>query len=246
MRSARLASSIAVAALSMAGAQAYDVVEVEDGGGLTGTVRMTGKAPAIETTLIAKDNHVCGEGNAVMNPVTVDGENGLADAVVTIEGVKAGKAWPDDVTPEIVQADCAFSPYVQVMPKTAKLSVVNEDPLLHNIHAYEIIGRARRTLFNIAQPTKGQIDTNPLKLRRGHVVEVACDAHNWMSAWVVTSEHPYSSVTAKDGSFSIEGIPAGRYEVTVWHPTLGSTSSEITIEAGSAATLDVALAGDET
>lgn len=224
---------------------AYEVVQIDSGGQISGTVRLDGKVPVEQTTVISKDNHICGDGNTVMNPVRIDNDQGVADAVIRIVGIEAGKAWPEVDVHQVLQRDCQFEPYVQVLPRDAELSIVNEDPLLHNIHAYEQIGRARRTLFNIAQPKAGQVDTHALSLRRGEVVEIACDAHNWMSAWIHTSTHPYIVVSADDGTFQMDDIPPGDYEVTIWHPVLGSSTQEVTVSAAQATTLDVAIGSND-
>jgi hypothetical protein len=45
---------------------------------------------------------------------------------------------------------------------------------------------------------------------------IKCDVHPWMKAWVLVSDHPYFAVTDTNGNFSIDGIPAGTYEVVCW------------------------------
>ena len=46
--------------------------------------------------------------------------------------------------------------------------------------------------------------------------------------------NPYYSITGADGSFKIEGIPAGKYKVVAWHPYAGEVSAEVTIGDGEA------------
>ncbi len=230
--------ALALALGSVAPAQAYEAVTVENGGGLRGLVTFEGHRAPPEQVLIGKDNHVCGDGHVVPDRVRASQAGRLADVVVFIERIEAGKPWTAAREVEIVQEKCAFHPYVQVARKGAELKVVNKDPLLHNIHAYELIGRARRTLFNIAQPQAGQIDRHALKLRRGDVVEIDCDAHNWMSAWVHTLDHPYFAVTRADGGFRIADVPPGRYQLVAWHPALGSRTTEITVDSGTVSSVD--------
>jgi hypothetical protein len=78
-------------------------------------------------------------------------------------------------------------------------------------------------------------------MRRGDVVELDCDAHNWMSAWVYTADHPYIALTDKNGGFVIEDIPAGEFEVTTWHPLLGSLDDKVRITAGQDTAIDFTL-----
>lgn len=219
----------------------YKATNVVDGGTISGRARLAGKSPDPDRIIIGKDNHVCGEGHAAHDAVIVDAEGGLANAVVALKGIAAGRAWPRDLVPGITQEKCAFHPYVQVAPKDAELTIHNKDPLLHNIHAYELIGRARRTLFNIAQPQAGQVDKHKLELRRGNVVEIDCDAHNWMSAWVFISEHPYVAVTDAFGRFALTDVPPGTYELSAWHPVLGLASAQAAVKAKSRTAIEVAF-----
>jgi hypothetical protein len=222
-------ASLGFAQLTFAQSGTYAPVKVTDGGTIEGMVRFGGNLPEAERIIIGKDNHICGEGHATPDPLILSAERGLKDAVVLIKDIQRGKPWPKRDHFDIVQEKCAFLPYVQVAPKGFELTILNKDPLLHNIHAYELIGRARRTLFNIAQPQANQVDRQRVEVARGNIIEVDCDAHNWMSAWIFTADHPYLAITDSNGRFSIADVPAGSYELTAWHPALGNTSARINV-----------------
>lgn len=234
------AVGLAAAGLPRLAHAGYTEAAVSNGGALKGFALFKGTPPKPDEVLITKDHSHCGEGVVIPDPVRLGADGRLGDAVVALKEVASGKPWTDALkAPHILQAKCRFVPFVQVAPKGSELTIKNEDPLLHNIHTYEIIGRARRTMFNIAQPQAGQVDKQVLKMRRGHVVEIDCDAHNWMSAWIYTSEHPYLSAADPEAGYAIEDIPPGTYELTAWHPVLGEVSKEISVEAGKTAELDI-------
>jgi hypothetical protein len=221
----------AAALMGAAPAHAYETAKVLNGGTISGTVTFEGTPPEPETLIIGKDNAVCGEGQALRNQVKVGKKGELSQVVVFLERIDKGKAWPASKSYKIDQVRCNFDPFLQVVPRGASVKIVNSDPLLHNIHPFEIIGRGRRTLFNLAQPRQGQIDIKTIDATRGNVVELSCDAHNWMSGWLYVMDHPYFSVVDEDGRFSIEEIPAGTYKLVAWHPVLGSRAQEIKIAA---------------
>ena len=100
------------------------------------------------------------------------------------------------------------------------------------MHPYELVGDKRRTLFNLAQPKLGQVNTKAIKTRRGNAVELSCDAHSWMAGWLYVLEHPYFAVVGADGLFSIDGVPAGTYTLKAWHPELGEIEQEIEVVPG--------------
>lgn len=209
----------------------YKTVEVADGGVVAGAVRFEGTVPTLQTEQIAKDNEICGEGDIIPNPISVGADGGLENVVVYLEKVKEGKAWPEKEY-KLDQLKCTFKPYLQVVPKGVKMTISNSDSVLHNVHPYEHVGDKRRTLFNLAQPKLGQVNTKAIKTRRGNAVELSCDAHSWMAGWLYVLEHPYFAVVGADGTFSIDDVPPGSYTVKAWHPELGEIEQEVEVGAG--------------
>lgn len=224
-------------------AAAYEAVPVSQGGAVKGTVRFVGTPPEPETVLIGKDNNVCGEGNVLKGQVKPGKDGALSAVVVFLEKVERGKPWPERKTYTISQVHCSFEPFLQVVPKGASVTIVNNDPILHNIHPFEVIGRSRRTLFNLAQPKQGQTDVKTVDPGRSPIVELSCDAHNWMSGWLYVLDHPYFAVAGEDGAFSIDDIPPGSYKLTAWHPVLGSRSQSVQIAASSKAAVSFTFGG---
>ena len=71
-------------------------------------------------------------------------------------------------------------------------------------------------------------------LSDNHMVEISCDAHEWMSAYIYVTDHPYAAITGADGSFSMTDVPAGTWSAKVWHENLGEKEAEVTVERGEA------------
>lgn len=227
--------ALAVSALFLASAAfAYD-------GGAAGSGKISGKvafkgAPVTKKLPITKDNAVCGTGEREIVEVNARGGN-LAGAVVYVAKIDKGKAWGEIEHPVLDQKGCRFTPEVLVVKKDADLTVRNSDPVLHNIHTYEIIGTVRRTMFNVGQPDKGDMK-QPIKVRRANVVKIECDAHDFMHAWAFAADNPYAAVTKDDGSFTIDGLPDGDYEVKAWHPVLGEKSAKVTVKGAATASFE--------
>jgi hypothetical protein len=215
----------------------YKVVDVGDGGSISGKVMFTGDAPVPIAYKISKDNEVCGSGNREVNYVRVN-NGALTDVVVYLDKVKQGKAF--DKAQEdgnILQQGCEFQPFIQVMHNENNVAIVNEDPVLHNIHTYEIIGKAKKTVMNISQPDKGTINKK-VKLKRGVAMKIECDAHDFMHGFVFVAKNPYYAQVGADGSYSIDGIPAGKYKVMAFHGTLGTQKGKVEVAAGASQTFD--------
>lgn len=221
----------------------YKTIEnVENGGVLRGGVKYAG--PPVEPVVmkVIKDHDICGEGVRTVVPMRVSDDNALADAVIQIKGITTGKAWAsifEDA--KVYQTNCSFQPFVQIVRESAQVEVVNFDPILHNVHAYEVFKNTRRSMFSFSQPRAGQVDVVPLKLRRGNLVTIDCNAHNWMAAWIYTSPSPYLAVTTTSGEFEIKDIPPGSYELTVWHPALGEKSTQLDVGPNDVFDVDLVL-----
>lgn len=217
-------------------AHAYQVTAA-GAASITGKVSFKGAVPAPKKLLITKDNAVCGSGEREIVEVNVKA-GGLVGAVVYVTKIDAGKPWPAQADKALLdQKACRFTPEMLVVRKDSALTIRNSDPVLHNIHTYEIIGAVRRTMFNVGQPDKGDL-TQPIKVRRSNAVKIECDAHDFMHAWAFAADNPYVAVTRDDGSFSIDGLPDGSYELKAWHPVLGEKSAQVTVKGASTASFE--------
>jgi hypothetical protein len=227
--------------LSDAGQLEYQPLEsVQNGGLLRGTLKYDGPPVEPVKMKVIKDTSTCGEGFRTVVPMRVSEGGALADAVIQIRGITTGKPWdPIFESAKIYQMNCSFQPFVQIVRSSAEAEIINFDPIMHNVHAYEVFEGTRRSMFNFVQPRAGQVDVISLKLRRGNLITIDCNAHNWMAAWIYTSPSPYLVVTSVDGLFEIGDIPAGNYQLSVWHPALGEKFTDFTVAPGE--TLDVDL-----
>jgi plastocyanin len=216
---------------------AYKTATVTDGGAVTGRVVFKGQPPPPVKLIITKDQEACGKGQVVRKEVDVKG-GALRDVVVFLEKVKQGKPFPKEAMDVVVdQRKCAYVPYIQMAAQGAKVTILNSDAAHHNIHAYELIGSARRSMWNVSQPKQRKKVKKKVRLRRGNVVRIECDVHNWMLGWMFVARNPYYAKVTEDGTFTIGDIPPGSYAITAWHPVLGTKKEKITVLANGKATV---------
>ncbi|MDX8410588.1 MAG: carboxypeptidase regulatory-like domain-containing protein [Mariprofundaceae bacterium] len=202
-------------------------------GSIAGTVKFSGAVPGKERFIVAKNPEVCGSGAREVEWVrVVDGK--LSQVVVYIDGIDGARSWPAEAQASMIdQKDCAFTPHMQVVRNGGEVEVRNSDPVQHNIHTYELIGRAMRTVFNVNQPNEG-VFKQTVNLKRGKWLKLGCDAHDFMHAWVFVASNPYYAVTGDDGKFNISDVPAGEYKVVAYHPTLGKQKAVVMVGASAA------------
>ncbi|HEA69243.1 MAG TPA: hypothetical protein ENI07_20905 [Desulfobacterales bacterium] len=221
----------------LAAAAEFKVKPVKNGGSISGTVSFKGQVPKPKILTIVKDQEVANAESREVDVVVVN-DGHLAEAVVYLAKVKAGKEWP--LVPEngmINQEGARFLPTSRVVHKGVRVEIKNSDPIMHNIHTYELIGRARRTLFNRGQIPNSAIKT-AFKVKKAPFVKLECDKHDFMHEYLFVASNPYYSVTGKDGAFSITDIPPGTYTLSVWHPVIGKKKTKITVTAGQRVTND--------
>jgi len=233
MRQSTSCSALIVAALlslASATAQDYKVAKVKDPGTIKGRVFFGGDFPKPEPFLVpgVYAQH-CGTSKPNEEFIVSPENKGLKNAVIYLEGIKAGKAF-SKVAPKLQQEGCQYVPHVQVVPAGASVEIVNQDDTLHNVHSYFDPDGKRSTLFNIAQPIKGKKDHK--KLTKVGVVKVECDVHRWMSSYLIVRDNPYYALTKADGSYEITGVPPGSYELVMWQEGLGQGKKRVVVKAG--------------
>ena len=190
----------------------------QGGGTIEADVKYNGAAQ-VEKLKVNKDTEKCGT-EALIEKVVVGGNKGLANAVVSVPGAKGAtkaKAVLD-------QHGCKFVPHVVVM-QPGELEIKNSDDILHNLHTYSTANPS----INKAQPKFKKTMTE--KLEKPEFVKITCDVHSWMLGWVAVVPG-LAGVTDKDGVVKIEGVPAGKQKIEVWHETLGKQEKEVDVKAG--------------
>ena len=203
--------------------RAYGEGPIDGGGAVAGTVRFLGTAPAPAQLTITQDAAHCGKTPLFAEDLLVSASRGLANVVVFVDGVTAGKA----AVPSPAKLDnvgCRYEPHVVAMVLGSTLQVGNSDPILHNTHAR----LPKSDVFNIALPMEGQVIDRTID--KMGLMKVGCDAgHGWMSAWIATFDHPYFAVTDAEGAYSIPDLPPGDYTLVMWHEKLGRRTQPLKI-----------------
>jgi plastocyanin len=218
-----------------AGSKYAELDSVPNAGVIKGTVTYTGtnKAPTLEIT---KDTAVCTHGGQPDGSLEVaDGK--LKNAVVAItDPIAQGKKWEIEKI-SVDNKECAFVPRVQIGREGGKVEATNSDQLLHNVNMQ--VKEGGKTLANVALPAPGIKQSKELK--EAGLIEVKCDVHAWMHAWIYVSPHPYAAVTREDGTFEMTDVPPGEYNAKVWHESLGEGTAKVKVDPGGTATLDHAF-----
>ena len=60
-------------------------------------------------------------------------------------------------------------------------------------------------------------------------IPVKCDVHPWMKSYINVAGHPFGAVSDDTGSFSLDNLPPGQYEIEAWHESLGTSTQNVTV-----------------
>lgn len=228
----RLTNPTTAALASVLGGMA--LAALAHAGNVAGTVRYAGSAPPPKKIEVTKDHEVCGKVPKVVEDLLVGPNKGVRNVVVKVQGVAGAKAPAAKAV--IDQKGCHFNPHVTVVGAGAPVEILNNDGILHNIHTYSTANPA----FNEAQPKFKKVMTKTFA--KPETFRIACDAHNWMSGWIVVTDTPHAAITDEQGNFTIVDVPAGTYTVEYWHEKLGKQTRQVTVAAAGDARADLEYA----
>ena len=217
-----------ILALGILGTIACAQVAAAQAGSLTGTI--TTAAAGTAPLRVTIDQKVCGN-ELPDEAIVVDAQGRLANAVVSLMGLKRAPAGEAVVTNE----RCEFAPRVQVTRPNATVRTTSRDAVLHTTQAQSANGR---TIFNVALPVPGISISKPIGA--AGTVRLNCNTHPWMRGWVIVTDDA-SAISGADGRFSIDNVPPGTYELRVWHESLKGAPQKITVTAGKPAAINLVL-----
>jgi hypothetical protein len=209
-----LISAFLLSVLPLAAQTSYQVIQVTNGGTISGTVKWSGPLPHLTSLPISKDAAICdpdGHKNRDLERLIVGPQNGVANTVVYLKNISSGKAF--DFPPErrsLDQKQCRYEPHILLVPQGDALRMKSSDATLHTIH---MDGAAT---YNLPFPFTNQVISRPMG--SAGVVNLKCNGgHVWMNAEAIVALHPYYAVTDETGKFELTGVPPGQYEVVAWH-----------------------------
>lgn len=161
----------------------------------------------------------------------------LADAVVTVQPVGKKVPPPAPIKAAMDQMNRMFYPEVIVIPVGSTVSFPNSDSVSHQIYSFSPAKRFQLPLYR-GKPY------SPVLFDRTGVVILGCNIHDWMIGYIDVTDAPFYGTTDAQGTWSAE-LPAGRYEITVWHPRMREQTPalvrDLSVDAKDRATLTLQL-----
>jgi plastocyanin len=110
----------------------------------------------------------------------------------------------------MLQKDKMFSPHILAIGAGTYVDFPNQDPIWHNaFSSYD------GEQFDVGLYPPGT--SKSVLFSREGIVRVFCNIHSDMSSVIVVLPTPYFATTRRDGTFQILNVPAGEYQLSVFH-----------------------------
>lgn len=144
------------------------------------------------------------------------------------------------------QQNLTFNPHILPVPVGASVHFPNNDKVDHNIFSL-----SRTKKFNLGSYKPGESKT--VIFDKPGIVELRCDVHAEMAAYIMVLKNPYFAVTDDQGRFEIpdskqleqsgikgiKDLPEGNYILKTWHEKLKIQKQKITIPKNGDVTVEI-------
>ncbi len=123
---------------------------------------------------------------------------------------------------KINQKEKRFFPRLMPIVKGQVVHFFNQDELDHNVFSTE-----KKKSFDLGRYPKG--DFREVQYTDTGMYKVYCNIHQKMILDIVVLDNHYFAVTDEKGSFTIDNVPPGQYNLNVWHIYGGVSTKTITV-----------------
>ena len=134
------------------------------------------------------------------------------------------------------QRNLEFIPHILPVLVGATVDFPNNDKVNHNVFSM-----SRTKKFNLGSYGAGESKT--VVFDKPGIVELRCDVHAEMAAYILVMKNPYFAVTDKQGRFEIpdsnhlkqiglnapKDLPPGKYFIKTWHEKLSSQKMAVAV-----------------
>lgn len=146
----------------------------------------------------------------------------LSETLVSLHATDTAVTGDEADLHRINQVNRAFSPRAIAIEHGDKVRFQNDDDVRHHVYSFSSAKRFELPLYEGQPPEDIRFD------QPGMVV-LGCNIHDWMVGWVHVMDTPWFDFANPDGHVSFT-LPAGNYELRIWHPELDANGSRLTRE----------------
>jgi len=154
----------------------------------------------------------------------------LPDTVVFLKSVPGAKAAPK--TAILDQKLLKFTPHIVTIVAGDTVVFPNSDTIAHNVFSPE-------GSYNLGTFKPGDKLTHTFP-KPGAYTQL-CSIHPEMLGYVWVGDNPYAAAVDENGSFTINDVPPGTYQIAVWNVKLKAPDQSVTVTAGKPTSVSFSL-----
>ncbi|HEU4763838.1 MAG TPA: hypothetical protein VFS28_04250 [Gemmatimonadales bacterium] len=159
----------------------------------------------------------------------------VGQSVIWLTPVHGTAPVPRPIHAVVTAENKTFTPHVSVIPVGSTVSFPNRDGFDHNVFS---LSEAAPFDLGLYERGEGKTVTFP----KPGVVQVYCNIHSTMSAFVLVRDTPWFTQPSADGSFALDGVPPGDYVLHAWHERAAAEDSvTITVTVNGAEVAPITL-----
>ncbi len=157
----------------------------------------------------------------------------MKDFVVYIDGPVEGVSRSTNYAKIITQKDATFNPRILPIAVGTTVEWPNRDDIYHNVFSFSEpkpfdLGLYKDEMKHITFDQPGRVD-------------VFCAIHKNMNCIILVLENPFFAQTDSRGRYTISDVPAGTYQLKVWHERMPPQTKEITVTESGTVTADMVM-----
>lgn len=194
-------------------------------GAVTGKVTLTAsRSTALPATVYGRRD---------VSPKAPQPPPAMRSVVVYVTGTKP-ETPPEPMVAKIAQRGEQFHPPVTVITVGSTVQFPNEDPFFHNVFSL-----SRAGTFDLGRYRSGE--SRSRQFTKPGIVKVFCDIHSHMNALIVVLDHPWFTIPADNGTFTIPDVPAGERKIVAWHERIGERQETLRVTPGGSTSVSFTL-----
>jgi len=160
---------------------------------------------------------------------------GIKWVIVRVLDVKASTPAPSTPVPKLDQRGCKFEPHIMIVAPGTDVEVLNPEKATHNVRVTSMESLQIKTNSTMGPDMLTKTLKGDKIFGDIEVLQINCDMHAWMKAYVVVHDPRFAFITAADGNFEIKDVPPGTYKLSIQHERFGEAGGkerEVVIKAG--------------
>ncbi len=112
---------------------------------------------------------------------------------------------------EVAQKDLVFRPFVSAVQIGTAVDFPNMDKTRHHVYSFSPAKVFELKLY-VNKPDA------PVVFDTLGIVALGCNIHDYMQAYIYVGQSQFLAVTDEQGKATFDHVPAGNYQLKVWHP----------------------------